>query len=155
MTTKVEKSVQVDVPVRTAYDQWTQFEEFPRFMSGVERVEQLSDDRLHWVAQIDGVRREWDAVILEQVPDRVVAWAATDGVTNAGAVFFEDLGGKTDVRLMLEFEPDGLVEKVGDRLGIVERQAESDLERFKTFIEAEGQETGAWRGSINDPGSGI
>jgi uncharacterized protein YndB with AHSA1/START domain len=150
MTTKVEKSILVNVPAATAYNQWTQFEDFPQFMGGVKSVTQLSDDRLEWVAEIAGVKRRWEARILEQVPDRKVAWAATEGATNAGAVTFEDVGGgQTSVRLALEYEPEGLVEKVGDALNIVEKQAEGDLERFKTFIESEGYATGAWRGSVN------
>ena len=149
MTTRVEKSVMVNVPVSRAYNQWTQFEEFPKFMGGVQSVTQLSDDRLDWVAEIAGVRRQWQARILEQVPDRKVAWAATEGATNAGAVTFEDLGGdQTSVTLVLEYEPEGLVEKVGDKLNVVENQAEGDLERFKQFIESEGYATGAWRGSV-------
>jgi hemerythrin superfamily protein len=145
----------VSAPVGTAYNQWTQFEDFPRFMGGVQEVVQVSDDRVHFVAQIAGVKREWDASILEQVPDKKVAWAATDGATNAGSVYFNDLGaGQTAVRLVLEFEPEGLVEKAGDALGLVERQAEADLERFKSFIENEGVATGAWRGSVN-PGAAV
>jgi uncharacterized membrane protein len=151
MTTKVEKSIQVDVPVTTAYDQWTQFEDFPHFMGGVKEVRQLDDRRLHWVAEIAGVRREWEASILEQDPDRKVAWAATGGATNAGAVRFEPAGvGSTVVYLELEYEPEGLVEQVGDKLGIVERQVTSDLERFKALVEDQGYATGAWRGSINE-----
>jgi hypothetical protein len=151
MTTKVEKSMQVDVPLRTAYDQWTQFEEFPAFMGGVRQVQQLDDRRLHWVAEIGGVRREWDASILEQVPDQKIAWAATSGATNAGAVRFEAAGpDSTIVHLELEYEPEGLVEKAGDALGIVERQVRSDLERFKALVESEGYASGAWRGSINE-----
>ena len=151
MTTKVEKSVLVNVPVSTAYNQWTQFEDFPRFMGGVKSVTQLEDDRLEWVAEIAGVRRQWTARILEQVPDRKVAWAATEGATNAGEVTFEDVGGgQTSVHLTLEYEPEGLVEKVGDKLNIVENQAEGDLDRFKAFIEAEGYASGAWRGSVNE-----
>ena len=149
MTTKVEKSVVVQVPVRTVYNQWTQFHEFPRFMGGIKSVTQLSDDRLEWVAEIAGVRRRWEAKILEQIPDRRIAWAATEGATNAGAVTFEDLGrGQTSVRLSLEYEPEGLVEKVGDKLNVVGKQAEGDLDRFKAFIEAEGYPTGAWRGTV-------
>jgi len=149
MSTRVEKTVLVNVPVSRAYNQWTQFEDFPQFMGGVQRVEQLSDDRLEWVAEIAGVRRQWQARILEQIPDRKVAWAATEGATNAGAVTFEDLGGdQTSVTLTLEFEPEGIVEKVGDKLNVVENQAEKDLERFKEFIESEGYATGAWRGSV-------
>jgi hemerythrin superfamily protein/carbon monoxide dehydrogenase subunit G len=149
--TKVEKSVEVAVPVSTAYNQWTQFEEFPQFMSGVQQVEQLDDRTLRWVAEIAGVRRQWIATVLEQVPNRKVAWAATEGATNAGAVTFETVGGaSTLVTLSLDYEPEGVVEKVGDALNIVERQATGDLERFKTFIEARGTETGAWRGEVTD-----
>ena len=149
MTTKVEKSIEVDVPVSRAYNQWTQFEEFPRFMGGVQSVTQLDDDRLDWVAEIAGVRREWEARILEQVPDRKVAWAATEGATNAGAVTFEDLGGdQTSVSLFLEYEPEGLVEKAGDALNIIERQAEADL-RVQGVHRGAGVETGAWRGSVD------
>ena len=151
MTTKVEKSILVNVPVSTAYNQWTQFEDFPQFMGGVKSVTQLDDNRLEWVAQIAGVRRQWTARILEQVPDQKVAWAATEGATNAGAVTFEDLGGgQTSVHLSLEYEPEGLLERAGDKLNIVENQAEADLDRFKAFIEAEGYATGAWRGSVNE-----
>jgi hypothetical protein len=151
VSTRVEKRILVNVPVSVAYNQWTQFEEFPRFMGGVKSVKQLSDDRLEWVAEIAGVRRQWQAKILEQVPDRKVAWAATEGTTNAGEVTFEDLGGgQTSVQLSLEYEPEGLVEKVGDKLNIVDKQAENDLNRFKAFIEDEGYATGAWRGTVNE-----
>ena len=151
MTTKVEKSIEVNVPVSTAYNQWTQFEEFPEFMGGVEEVRQLDDKRIHWVAEIAGVKREWDAKILEQVPDRKVAWAAVSGATNAGAVYFQPVGtDRTQVRLSLEYEPQGAVEKVGDKLNIVEKRAEADLEKFKSYIESRGSETGAWRGTIDE-----
>lgn len=151
MTTKVEKSIVVNVPVRTAYNQWTQFAEFPQFMSGVTEVRQLPDGRLHWVAEIAGVKREWEAAILEQVPDQKVAWAATSGATNAGAVHFEPLStAETSVRLTLEYAPEGLVEAIGDKLNIIAKQAESDLERFKAFIESRGAETGGWRGGVNE-----
>jgi len=151
MTTRVEKSIQVDVPLSTAYNQWTQFEDFPYFMGGVKEVRQLDDRRLHWVAEIAGVRRQWEASILEQVPDQRIAWAATAGATNAGAVRFEPAGpASTIVHLTLEYEPEGVVEQVGDKLGIVERQVRSDLERFKALIEDEGYESGAWRGAVNE-----
>jgi hypothetical protein len=151
MTTNVEKTIIVDAPVGAVYNQWTQFEEFPHFMGGVEQVSQLTDDRLHWVAKIAGVKREWDAKILEQLPDTKVAWAATEGSTNAGAVTFTPMGAtQTLVRLSLEFEPEGLVERAGDALNIVGRQAESDLEKFKSWFEARGSETGGWRGSVNE-----
>ena len=155
MTTKVEKSIEVNVPVSTAYNQWTQFEEFPQFMGGVQEVRQLDDKRMHWVAEIAGVKREWDATILEQVPDQKVAWAATEGATNAGAVYFQPVGpDRTMVRLSLEYEPEGLLEQVGDKLNVIEKRAEADLEKFKAYIESRGVETGAWRGSV-DEGRGV
>jgi hypothetical protein len=151
MTTKVEQSIQVDVPVSTAYNQWTQFEDFPYFMGGVKEVRQLDERRLHWVAEIAGVRREWEASILEQVPDQKIAWAATAGATNAGAVRFVPAGASsTTVHLTLEYEPEGVVEQVGDKLGVVGRQVTGDLERFKKLIEDQGYASGAWRGGINE-----
>jgi carbon monoxide dehydrogenase subunit G len=154
VSTRVEKRILVNVPVSTAYNQWTQFEDFPQFMGGVKSVTQLSDDRLEWVAEIAGVKRKWEAKILEQIPDRKVAWAATEGATNAGSVEFEDVGGgQTSVRLFIDYEPEGLVEKVGDKLNVVDRQAESDLQKFKEFIEDEKYASGAWRGSVNDGAS--
>ena len=152
MTTQVSKSITVNVPVSTVYNQWTQFAEFPHFMGGVKSVTQLGDDRMQWVAEIGGVQRQWEAKVLEQIPDQKVAWAATEGATNAGSVTFDDLGGRTEVHLFLEYEPEGLVEKVGDKLNIVENQAEKDLDRFKAFIEDEGYATGAWRGTVASPG---
>jgi len=149
MTTKVDKSIEVNLPVRTVYNQWTQFEEFPQFMNGVTSVTQLGDDRMQWVAEIAGIKRQWEARVLEQVPDQKVSWAATEGATNAGQVTFEDLGGRTRIHLFLEYEPEGLVEKVGDKLNVVENQAEGDLDRFKAFVEAEGYATGAWRGTVS------
>lgn len=154
MSTKVEKRILVNVPASTAYNQWTQFEEFPHFMGGVKSVAQLSDDRLEWVAEIAGIRRKWEAKILEQVPDRKVAWAATEGATNAGTVTFEDVGGgQTSVQLSLEYEPEGIVETIGDKLHVVDRQVEADLKRFKDFIEDEGYASGAWRGTVNEGAS--
>ena len=155
MTTRAKDEVTVDVPVNLAYNQWTQFEDFPEFMDGVVSVDQVTDSRLHWVAEVAGVRREWDAEILEQLPDRKVAWAATEGATNAGAVYFESVEpGRTRVRLELEYEPEGLVEKAGDALGLVERQAKNDLARFKAFIEDRDVPTGGWRGEVS-PGSPV
>ena len=145
----IEESVEVKVPVSTAYDQWTQFEEFPLFMEGVESVAQLDDTHLHWVAEIAGVRREWDAEIVEQLPDARIAWRATDGADNAGVVTFHRIDdATTKVMLQLDFDPDGFVEKVGDKLGLVSARARGDLVRFKAFIEERGAETGAWRGQV-------
>ena len=149
--TKVQHSVEVAVPVRAAYDQWTRFEDFPLFMGGVESVTQLNDATVHWVAQIAGVRREWDAAILEQVPDTKVAWAAQSGTTNAGAVFFADLGDdRTLVSLEMEHEPEGAVESAADALDLVSRQVRSDLERFKVHMEEGAGGGPGWRGSVND-----
>ena len=154
MSPRVEKRILVNVPVSTAYNQWTQFEDFPHFMGGVKKVTQLSDDRLEWVAEIAGVKRKWEARILEQQPDQKVAWAATEGATNAGSVEFEDVGGgQTSIKLFIDYEPEGIVEKIGDKMHVVEHQAESDLKKFKAFIEDEGYASGAWRGSVNEGGS--
>ena len=151
MTTNVEKSITVEAPVSAVYDQWTQFEEFPQFMGGVQEVRQLGDSRIHWMAEIAGVKREWDATILEQVPDQKIAWAATEGATNAGLVHFSPVGSaQTVVTLSLEYEPEGLVEQAGDQLNIIERRAGADLEKFKEFIESRGTATGGWRGSVNE-----
>ncbi len=141
-----QKSIVVDRPVTTVYNQWTQFEEFPQFMEGVERVVQLDDRRLHWVAEIAGTRREWDAEIVDQEPDRRIAWRSIDGTPNGGVVTFEPEGDRTRVNLDLDVEPQGAIEQIGDKLGFVSKQAEGDLKRFKEFIESRGTETGGWRG---------
>jgi uncharacterized membrane protein len=139
--------------VHTVYNQWTQFEEFPRFMEGVEEVRQLDDRRLHWRANIGGRVEEWDAVITEQHPDERVAWKNTTGAPNAGVVTFHRLADtKTRIMLQMEYAPQGVVENLGDLLGMVSRRVANDLERFKEFIEARGQETGAWRGEVERPG---
>ena len=145
----IEKSIEVDVPVRTAYNQWTQFEEFPRFMEGVKEVKQVSDDRLHWCAEIGGKKEEWDARITEQKPDERVAWTSEGAAMNAGVVTFHKITPEcTRVMLQLEYEPEGVVENTGSALGFVSRRVEGDLNRFKEFIESRGEETGAWRGTI-------
>lgn len=147
--TQVEESIEIEVSVRTAYDQWTQFEEFPRFMEGVEEVRQLDDSHVRWVAEIGGKRHEWDAEITEQRPDERVAWKAVDGKSNAGVVTFHRLGeGRCKVMAQIEFEPEGLVEKVGGALGSADRRVKADLVRFKEMIESRGSATGAWRGSV-------
>jgi uncharacterized membrane protein len=149
----IEKHIDVSVPVRTAYNQWTQFEDFPHFMDGVKEVRQLDDTHLHWRATIGGKEEEWDAVITEQTPDARIAWRNTSGAENAGVVTFHRLGdGQTRVMLQVEYDPDGLVEHVGDALGIVSRRVDGDMERFKKFIESGGAATGAWRGEVKqDP----
>lgn len=143
------KYVDVSVPVRTAYNQWTQFEDFPRFMEGVKSVTQLDDKRLRWHAEIAGKDEQWDAVITEQLPDERVAWTSTSGAKNAGVVTFHKLDENTTrVTLQLDYEPEGVVENVGSALGFVDRRVQGDLDRFKKFIEARGSETGAWRGTV-------
>jgi uncharacterized membrane protein len=145
-----EESIEVQVPVRTAYNQWTQFEEFPRFMEGVEQVRQLTDTELQWIAEIAGQRREWKAEITEQKPDERVAWTSREGARNAGVVTFHRLGdNETRVMLQLEFEPGSGAEKAGDVTGFVKSQVKNDLQRFKEFIESRGRETGAWRGEVD------
>ncbi|MEU1073019.1 MULTISPECIES: SRPBCC family protein [unclassified Streptomyces] len=147
---QVEQSVEVAVPVRTAYDQWTQFESFPQFMDGVERIEQRTSTLTHWVTSVDGVKREFDAEITEQIPDERVAWTTVGGdVRQAGVVTFHRIDDNTTkVMLQMEYDPEGLAETVGDKLGFVKRQVTGDLKRFKEFIESRGAETGAWRGQV-------
>ncbi|GAO05485.1 SRPBCC family protein [Anaeromyxobacter sp. PSR-1] len=146
---RVEKSIEVDRPVRTVYDQWTQFEEFPRFMEGVEAVHQLDERTLHWVAKIGGKREEWEAEIVQQMPDQQIAWRHTRGAVNRGVVTFTPVDdGRCRVTLALEYDPQGFVEKVGDVLGVVSRRVEGDLERFKRYVEERGVESGGWRGEI-------
>jgi uncharacterized membrane protein len=148
-----EESIEVQVPVRTAYNQWTQFEDFPKFMEGVEEVRQLTDTELQWIAEIAGQRREWKAEITEQKPDERVAWTSREGSTNAGVVTFHRIADdQTRIMLQLEFEPDDAIEKAGDVTGLVKSRVKGDLERFKEFIESRGRETGAWRGTVEqDP----
>ena len=149
MTTKVEESVEVSVPVTTAYNQWTQFEDFPSFMNGVKRVKQLNDTRTHWETDIAGVKREFDAEITEQIPDERVAWTSVDGPKQAGVVTFHRLDDThTKVMLQLDHDPEGIVEKVGDKMGFLKMQAKGDLEQFKKHIESRGQESGGWRGQV-------
>ena len=149
----VEKSIEVHVPVSTAYNQWTQFETFPEFMEGVEEVHQVDDTHLHWKAKVMGRQMEWDAEISEQVPDQKIAWHAVGGKGNAGAVTFHRIDDSTTkVMLQMETHPENVVEKVGDMVGVLSRQVTNDLERFREFIEARGRETGAWRGEVQRPG---
>ena len=148
----VVESIDVKAPVSTVYNQWTQFEEFPRFMEGVKSVDQTDDTHLHWVAEVAAKEKEWDAVITEQHPDERIAWKATSGADNAGVVTFHRIDDETTrVTLQLDADPEGIVENVGTALGFLERRVKGDLERFKEFIESRGTETGAWRGNVEAP----
>jgi uncharacterized membrane protein len=149
MTKHIESSIKVRVPVSTAYNQWTQFEEFPRFMEGVKEIRQLDDQHVHWVAEVGGKEKEWDAEITEQIPDQRVAWRSVSGAPNAGTVEFTPIGAdETEVRVHMEYEPEGAVESIGSMLHAADARVKGDLERFKEFIESRGEETGAWRGEI-------
>jgi uncharacterized membrane protein len=146
----LEASIEVAVPLSAAYNQWTQFEEFPQFMRGVEEVRQLDDTRLHWVASVGGRRAEWDAKILEQHPDRQISWISEDGKKNRGTVTFDSLGeDRTLVRLTLSYQTEGFVEAVGSAAGLDRRRIQGDLVRFKELIEDRGRATGAWRQDIS------
>jgi uncharacterized membrane protein len=146
----IEKSINVRVPVHTAYNQWTQFEEFPQFMEGIQEVRQLDDTHVHWVAEIGGKHKEWDAEITEQLPDERIAWRSVGGAGNSGVVQFRPLGeNETEIRVRMEYEPEGAVEKLGTALGAPDQRVQGDLERFKEFIESRGQESGAWRGEVH------
>lgn len=145
----IEKSIEINVPVRAAYNQWTQFEEFPKFMEGVKQVKQLDDKHLHWKADVGGKEKEWKAEITEQIPDERIAWTSRGGALNAGVVTFHRLSdSKSKVMLQMEYDPQGFVENVGDAVGVVTQRVQGDLERFKQYIENRGQETGAWRGTV-------
>jgi len=145
-----EESIEVNVPVHTAYNQWTQFESFPQFMSGVEEVRQLDDKHLHWKVKVAGVSREYDAEITEQTPDKVIAWQAVGDTDNAGTVRFEEIDNVTTrVSASIGYQTEGATEKVGDALNVPERQLKNDLAKFKEFIESRGTETGAWREEIH------
>jgi uncharacterized membrane protein len=145
----VVESIDVKVPVSTAYNQWTQFEDFPKFMEGVEKVTQKDETHLFWKAEVAGQDKEWDAEITEQTPDQRIAWRSTSGAENAGVVTFHRIDDETTrVTLQMDVDPEGFVENVGTGLGFLERRVKGDLERFKEFIEGRGGETGAWRGTV-------
>jgi uncharacterized membrane protein len=145
----IEKSIEVDAPLTKVYNQWTQFEEFPRFMEGVEVVQQMDDTHLHWVASVGGKRKEWDAEIVEQIPDDRIAWRSISGAANSGVVHFRPVDhDHTQVVVRMSFEPEGAMENLGNALGLVSRKLESDLRHFKEFIQERSTETGSWRGEI-------
>jgi uncharacterized membrane protein len=146
---EVKESIEVNVPVSIAYNQWTQFEEFPQFMENVESVTQLDDTHLRWIAEIGGKRDEWKAEITHQEPDKVIAWRAVEGRENSGRVEFEPVGSdRTRIDVMMTWEPEGLVEAAADKVGVSDRAVKVDLERFKDLIESRGVETGVWRGEV-------
>lgn len=146
---RYEHSIDVQVPVRTAYNQWTQFESFPAFMEGVKEVRQITDRQLFWSAEIAGVEQEWYAEITEQSPDERIAWTSRTGAKHAGVVTFHYIDPETTrIMLQIDYEPDGFIENVGAALGVVKGRIAGDLDRFKKFIEARGMETGAWRGKV-------
>jgi uncharacterized membrane protein len=152
---KIEHSIEVNVPLSTAYNQWTQFEDFPKFMTGIKAVRQIDDKTLEWTAKLLGREQSWMAEISEQVPDQRIAWHSTSGQPNSGMVSFQRMDDNTTrVTLELEWDPEGVLENVGDILGFDDRQVRGDLERFKESIEGRGEESGAWRGEINKPAAG-
>ena len=147
---KIEKSIEVNAPLRAVYNQWTQFEEFPCFMQGVKEVQQLDDTHLHWCAKVAGKEVEWDAEIFEQVPDQRISWRSTSGKENAGTVHFEALANdRTKVFLSMTYDLEGIAENLGDAVGVTSHRVSGDLKRFKKFIEDRGTETGAWRGEVH------
>ena len=146
----IEKSIQVNVPLTAAYNQWTQFEEFPMFMEGITEVSQIDDTHLHWCADVGGKRKEWDAEIVEQLPDERIAWRSVSGARNAGVVTFHYIDSDTTrIMLQMDYDPEGFMETAGDALGVLSHRVEGDLERFKDFLESRGAETGAWRGEVD------
>jgi uncharacterized membrane protein len=146
----IKETIEVNVPVSTAYNQWTQFADFPKFMDGVKSVEQLGDTHLRWVAEVGGQSRDWQAEIVEQVPEQRIAWRATDGDGPNGLVSFEPLGEDTTlVTVEMSYEPEGMKEQLGAKVGLDSRQVKEDLNRFKELVETMGSETGAWRGEVH------
>lgn len=149
-TSSIEETIEVNVPLSTAYNQWTQFEEFPKFMHGVEEVRQLDDTHLHWRARIAGKEEHWHSEITSQVPDKRIAWRSTSGPSNSGVVSFERItDDRTRITFRMEYVPPGWLEKIGDALGLVKSEASGNLSRFAEFIEKRHRETGAWRGTVS------
>jgi uncharacterized membrane protein len=147
----LEKSIDVNVSAHTAYNQWTQFEEFPKFMEGVISVKQIDDKRVRWLTNVGGIEKSFDAEITEQIPDKRIAWRSLSGAPNAGVVTFHTLTDETTrIMLQIDYAPEGLVENVGDMLGVASHRVKADLEHFKEFIESRGAETGAWRDEVSN-----
>jgi uncharacterized membrane protein len=147
---KIDKSIDIDVPVSTVFNQWTQFEEFPFFMESIKHIRQIDDTHVHWEASIAGKQKQWDAEIVEQIPDHKISWRSTTGTPNNGELRFESIeSGGTRLWLHLEYEPESVLEEIGDKLGFVSKRVEDDLQRFKEYIENRRRESGAWRGYIH------
>jgi uncharacterized membrane protein len=147
--TTIIEEIEVEAPLSTTYNQWTQFEQFPQFMDGVEEVKQLDDTRLHWVAKIGGRRAEWEAKILVQEPDQRITWESVDGKRTSGTVIFDEVSpSRTRIRLAMTYVPEGALEQAGSAMGLDRRRVRGDLERFKQLIEQRDAESGAWRGEI-------
>jgi uncharacterized membrane protein len=148
---KLTEEIEVDVPVSTAYNQWTQFEQFPQFMEGVDEVRQLDDTLLRWAATIGGRKAVWDAKIVDQQPDRRIAWESVGGKETRGSVMFEELSpARSKIRLVMSYTPEGGLEKAGAAVRLDSRRIRGDLERFKQLLESRGAESGAWRGEIRE-----
>jgi uncharacterized membrane protein len=149
LDSSIVETIEVNVPVNTAYNQWTQFEDFPQFMASVHEIRQLDDKHLHWKANVAGEEKEWDVEITEQIPDKRIAWRSTSGVPNAGVATFHKISEDvTRVALQMDYQPEGALEKIGDALGAVRMELRGNLQRFKEMLESRGKETGAWRGSV-------
>jgi uncharacterized membrane protein len=149
MESSIVETIEVNVPVRTAYNQWTQFEEFPQFMASVKEIRQLDDKHLHWKANVAGEEKEWDVEITEQIPDKRIAWRSTSGVPNGGVATFHKISDNlTRVAVQMDYQPEGPMEKLGDAFGAVRMELRGNLQKFKEMMEARGKETGGWRGSI-------
>ena len=145
----IEESIEINVPVRSAYNQWTQFEEFPKFMKNVLEIRQLDDKHLHWRAKVGLEEKEWDAEITEQIPDKRIAWRSVSGPRNGGVATFHKISDNvTRIMLQMDYEPDGALEKLGDAMGAVRMEARTGLQSLKEMLEQRGSETGAWRGKI-------
>jgi uncharacterized membrane protein len=149
MDSSIVETIEINVPVRTAYNQWTQFEDFPQFMASVHEIRQLDDKHLHWKANVAGEEKEWDVEITEQIPDKRIAWQSTTGVPNGGVATFHKISDNTcRVAVQMDYQPEGAMEKLGDAFGAVRMELRGNLQKFKEMLESRGKETGGWRGSI-------
>jgi uncharacterized membrane protein len=149
LDSSIMETIEINVPVRTAYNQWTQFEDFPQFMASVREIRQLDDKHLHWKANVAGEEKEWDVEITEQIPDKRIAWQSTTGVPNGGVATFHKISDDVcRVAIQMDYQPEGAAEKIGDAFGAVRMELRGNLQKFKEMLESRGKESGAWRGSI-------